>query len=550
MDSKKNNPRQWIFNSMAVSLPFIVLILVEIILRVCSYGYTTNLFVEDNSGKYYYLNPEISHKYFTIPENATQGNIELFPKVKKPGTIRIFVLGESSSVGFPYMHNGAFPRMLKYRLQFAYPTLNFEIINLSLTAVSSYTLYDFSKQLVNYKPDAVLIYAGHNEYYGALGVASSGIIGRNPILVRAMIAMREYKLGQLIFRLGSVLKGTDKKSTDYSLTLMQRMAHDQSIPYHSKLFQQGIHQFDTNMTDMLDLFSSHQIPVFISNLVYNQKDLKPFISNNGKFDANREFLSGNKAYDEKDYISAKNHYIKAKEYDELRFRAPEMINTLIKKYAVNNPGIHFVDAVKEFELHSPHAILDSTLLLEHVHPNLKGQQLISEAFYAELEKSGMLPDLKKNTHSLSITPNDYPFTAFDTFFGQTSMWLLKEQWPFNEPIPGEAPDHVRSYEEQMAGACAVKQINWFESMHSLYDYYKQKKDLGNALHIMEGLCLEFPYDEEYFQLAGKLSLIQHEEKKALFYLNRANEINPSADIRSLLVMIQHHNYPMNLNNFQ
>jgi len=83
------------------------------------------------------VKPEMSNRYFTIQENATKENYELFPKVKKKGTIRLFVLGESSSAGFPYMHNGAFPRLFKYRLQFEYPTVNFEIINLSLTAVNS-----------------------------------------------------------------------------------------------------------------------------------------------------------------------------------------------------------------------------------------------------------------------------------------------------------------------------------------------------------------------------------------------------------------------------
>ena len=543
MDTKKRNTRLWLFKTIAVLLPFLVLLLVEIILHLCHYGYDTSLFVEDKTGTYYHLNPEISKKYFTIPENATLGNYELFPKVKKKGTIRFFVLGESSSVGFPYMHNGAFPRMLKYRLQFEYPTVNFEIINLSLTAVNSYTLYDFSKQLVNYQPDAILIYAGHNEYYGALGVASTSSIGRNPYLIRAAIAFKDLKLGQLMFRIAAKLKGTDKKTTDYSLTLMERMAHEQSIPFNSTLYQQGIHQFDFNMTDMLDVFNNHHIPVYISNLVYNLKDLKPFISSTGKLSAGKQFTAGNKAYAEGDFITAKNHYILAKEYDELRFRAPEMINILIENYARNSTNVHFVDAIHEFESCSPHGIMDAALLLEHVHPTLKGQQLISDAFYKELKKSGVFPVMKENTHSVIITPEDYPFTDFDTFYGRISIWMLKELWPFNEPIPAEDPLHVRTFEEQLAGACAVKQLKWFESMRSLYDYYKQKQEMENALRVMEGLCLEFPYNDEYFLLAGKLSILRHNEKKALFYIDKANGLVATVEAKSLRAMVVKHHIP-------
>jgi lysophospholipase L1-like esterase len=550
LNIKKGNTRQRIFKTIAVLLPFFVLILVEIILRVCNYGYNTHLFIEDATGKYYHLNPEISQKYFTIRENATQGNYELFPKEKKAGTIRLFVLGESSSVGFPYMHNGAFSRMLKYRLQFACPDTNFEIINLSLTAVNSYTLYDFSKQLVNYQPDAVLIYAGHNEYYGALGVASTSRVGRNPLLIRAAIALKELKLGQLVFRLAAGLKGTDKKTTDYSLTLMERMAHEQSIPFNSTLYQQGIDQFNANMTGILNIFNKHHVPVFISNQVYNLKDLKPFINSNSILSANKQYESGNKAYAQGDYKAAKSHYILAKEYDELRFRAPEKINILIESYARNIGNVHFVDALHEFEDHSPHGIMDSTLLLEHVHPNLRGQQLISDAFYKELKKSGIIPEMKDTIHSLFIKQDDYPFTDFDRHYGQISIWLLKEQWPFNEPIPAEDPNHVRTFEEEQAGACAVKQQNWFEAMHSLYEFYKQKKELGKAMQIMEGLCLEFPYDEEYFLLAGKLGFMQNEQKKALFYVNKSIDIAPSSEAISLRKMIMNHQMPTGVNNFQ
>lgn len=498
---------------------------------------------------YYSLNPEISRKYFTIQENATQGNYELFLKKKKPGTLRFFVLGESSSIGFPYMHNGAFPRMLKYRLQFAYPNINFEIINLSLTAINSYSLFDFSKQLVNYQPDAILIYAGHNEYYGALGVASSSTFGRNPNWVRVMLKIKEFKLGQLIFSFAALLKGTDAKTTDFSLTLMERMAHDQSIYHNSTVFKQGIRQFDFNMTDLLKLFSDNNIPVFISNLVYNQKDLKPFISSTDSVSADKEFLSANIAYAKGDYQTAKNHYILAKEYDELPFRAPEMINVLIKKYATKKKEVYFVDAVSEFELHSPHGIMDSTLLLEHVHPNLKGQQLLSDAFYMKLDKSNILPFMIDKSLTKSIPPEDYPFTSFDTLFGQISIWLLKEQWPFNIPIPKEDPAHVKTFEEQMSGACAVRQIGWFDSMHSLYDYYKQKQDYGNALKIMEGLCLEFPYDQEYFLLSGKLSLIRNDKKKALFYVNKAIEINPDREAITLKELIINPHNLKRLNDF-
>jgi len=81
------------------------------------------------------------------------------------------------------------------------PGRNFEIINLSLTAVNSYTTLGFAREVVDYDPDAVLIYTGHNEYYGAPGVASTERVGDNPFLIHLTLRLREFRLFQLLTNL-------------------------------------------------------------------------------------------------------------------------------------------------------------------------------------------------------------------------------------------------------------------------------------------------------------------------------------------------------------
>ena len=77
-----------------------------------------------------------------------------------------------------------------------FPDRQFEIINLSLTAVNSYTVLGFARELVRYKPDAVLIYTGHNEFYGTLGVGSSSRIGNSTYVNRLMLQLRQLRLVQ------------------------------------------------------------------------------------------------------------------------------------------------------------------------------------------------------------------------------------------------------------------------------------------------------------------------------------------------------------------
>src|SRR5579863_5216066 len=272
--------RVLLFKAIAVLLPFMILILLEVGLRIFHYGHNLSLFVEYPGDKtFLVLNPNASKRYFNDPALAPTGNRELFKKEKDKNTCRIFVLGESTTIGYPYFHNGSFHRWLQYRLMQTFPDRHFEIINLSVTAVNSYTVLGFAKELVDYEPDAVLIYCGQNEYYGALGVGSTNRISGNSHIIQLMLRLRQWRVTQLIANLYEKMTGASAATKGYSgETLMRRMVADQQIAYGSKLYYRGIEQFRSNMDATLRLFSEHHIPVFISNLVSNERGLRPFIS--------------------------------------------------------------------------------------------------------------------------------------------------------------------------------------------------------------------------------------------------------------------------------
>jgi hypothetical protein len=172
-------------------LPVVLLVVMEMLLRLFHYGHDTSLFIRyPDNPDYWVMNKYAAERYFSDTVNETRGSIEPFSVLKSPNTFRIFVLGESTTAGYPYFHNGSFHRWLKYRLMRQYPGMHFEVVNVSLTAVNSYTVLDFGKQVVHYQPDAVLVYVGHNEYYGALGVGSTShiAISRWLVLLPAGIA--------------------------------------------------------------------------------------------------------------------------------------------------------------------------------------------------------------------------------------------------------------------------------------------------------------------------------------------------------------------------
>ncbi len=568
--------RGLIFKITAILLPVLILILIEFSLRIFQYGNNLDLFMEaPDRPDYLVLNPDAAKRYFINPAFAPTGNSELFKKNKEKSTLRIFVLGESTTIGYPYFHNGSFHRWLLYRLMHEFPDREFEIINLSLTAVNSYTVLGFAKEVVKYQPDAVMIYSGHNEYYGTLGVGSTNSVGNNSRIIQLVLALRNLRIVQLATGLFERTKNSSDLKKEFSgQTLMQRMVADQQIQYGSSLYEKGIEQFKSNMDKTLELFNKNGIPVFISNLVCNEMDLKPFVSifpdsaqlpgfnknfkegviafNKGDLDQAARFLKvadqiydghalcnyylGKLAYYEGDYIQAKKYFIRAKDLDGLRFRAPSEINDAIKNLCDKYKQAHLVDTEAAFDSISSNHIIGNGLILEHVHPNLTGYAIISDVFYKALKNEHIIPPAETNEMNLKELMRTMPVTDVDSLVGVYRISNLKRNWPFNEALSGDSPKVV-TVEEKMAYSVVNQHRLWPNAMEELYNYYFDSKDLPKAKTIMELLVLEHPTEIYFYDktanLYGKMGYFE----EAAFYFKRAFAISPTFEYAKTLFVI-------------
>ena len=191
-----------------------------------------------------------------------------------------------------------------------------------------------------------------------------------------------------------------------------------------------------------------------------------------------------------------------------------------------------------------------SLLLEHVHPNLTGYALLSDAFYQELEKTHFFSasggkDNAASTEgrqdtavemSLRQLMKDMPLTALDSLTGAYKIEKLKRNWPFNE---GSAKDSLPVIAEvqKLAYAVAFGKMRWQTAMDSLYGQYMAINDLVRARAIMEAMTLEHPQDAYYFEqtanICGKLNDLQ----QAAFYFRQAFELDASFErARTLFVL--------------
>jgi lysophospholipase L1-like esterase len=556
--------RKRLIKLIAISLPIIAILLIEGALRLFHYGYDASVFIPmPGKSDYLIFNPDASKRYFTDPLIATSGNKEPFLRTKPPGTTRIFVLGESTTIGYPYFHNGSFHRWLQYRLLQTNPEKKVEIINVALTAINSYTVLGFAKEVAKQQPDAVLIYTGHNEYYGALGVGSTNRLNGSPALINTLLWLRQWRLVQLFSRtLSAITRIFTSAPSKAGKTRMELMVADQQIAYGSPLYTRGIRQFRDNMDATLAIFEKKQIPVFLSNLISNLRDQRPLASTtavhspdtradnpdtrtqssdttaHGPDSTDAQYIYGlaTAAWQRGDYTTAKQDFLLAKDLDALRFRAPETLNeiidTLCKKYHTNT---HLVDTRAAFDSASEHGIPGDKLLLEHVHPNLAGYALMSDVFYHALLDYGILPSPDTNASlTLQKLTTDMPITRVDSLSAAFRIDNLKHNWPFNTTGHDNGPPsrqayHLTTEESDLAYALAFEHLPWEEAMRQLYDYYSKTEDWTRAAGVMEALCLEHPTETEFLEKTAMLYGKGGSTKKAIQYFRRAFDRQPSFD---------------------
>jgi tetratricopeptide (TPR) repeat protein len=83
-------------------------------------------------------------------------------------------------------------------------------------------------------------------------------------------------------------------------------------------------------------------------------------------------------------------------------------------------------------------------------------------------------------------------------------------------------------------------------MDSLYNYYIGEKDFANARKVVEGLILEHPTEEAYYEKAANLSGELKDDEKAAYYFRRSFSITPSFEkARKIFVLYLRLDRPAN-----
>ncbi|MGD1077691.1 MAG: hypothetical protein ABR881_05155 [Candidatus Sulfotelmatobacter sp.] len=415
-EGRSGGKRYWPQIASAVLVPVLLLGVIEGALRLFGVGFPTDLTVPCTvKGQ-----PAACYNLFFPAPFFPPGMIKTpqaysIPAEKPPGTFRIFVLGESAAMGDPDPAY-AFSRYLEVMLRERYPLMKFEVVNTGSVAINSHVLLPVAEGLAKQRPDVFIIYSGNNEVVGPYGpgtaLTSSGM---SLPVIRSSIFVRSTRIGQVLTKVG-----TQKKEWGG-----MEMFLDKQVRENSPLMKHSYENFEKNLRDTVEVARRSGARVIVSTVATNLKDCGPFsslhredlgpddlrswtalVQQGADLESARSYDEALKAYlaaakiDDQfaelefriaqnlwlqgDYAGAKQHFLRARDLDTLRFRADSKINDINRSVASSSAGAELVDAEAIFFKASSNGIIGSDLVYEHVHMAPLGNYLLARAMFLQI----------------------------------------------------------------------------------------------------------------------------------------------------------------------
>lgn len=517
------------FYLVTVLAPFILFAFIEVALRVAGYGAPDPTFipVPGSEGKLLFLNPDLTRRYFKGATFVPQSINDVFTVVKDPNILRIFILGESSAAGFPYEPNGSFSRFLALKLKLLYPQKKFEVVNLGIAAINSYAILDILDDVIAQKPDLVLVYTGHNEFYGAMGAASLTAIGGSPGATRFILTMNNLRTMKLISSIFS-----SKNEPPAAPGLMESLAKDKLVPLDSDLYNAGVDQFRHNLSAIFESLKKAGIPVIAGTLVSNLLDQAPFYPELSG--AGEAFKKGKDLFAKEKYAEAAVELTKAKDLDQLRFRAPSVFNKIISEVAAANGfGLVAVDSV--FASNSKGMITGNDLMTDHLHPNLKGYSLLADIFIAGATSRGLIkdqPSFPPGSGTLdSLVKLNFPFSQLDSAIAFYRLAGITSQWPFNRSGKKPSLEEIKkpvNFIDSLAIKSARGEINWDAAHTAAADHFVAKGDAKSVEMEYRVLISQFNYLPKFYNAFANALMVLHEYERAAGVLKASYGVKPEA----------------------
>jgi tetratricopeptide (TPR) repeat protein len=514
-----------------------------------------------DSVELYQVNRKYLKKYFPTSVTAIpELKPELFRKHKNKKQFRIMCLGESSMLGTPYQMTCTIPAILRKELARLFPDYEFEVVNLGASAINSNVIVDLVKEAIEYSPDLVIVYMGHNDFYGPDGVGASFFQNHVPSTIQLGYKLRELSIVQLVRQ--ALSSPVPPPNPDAGNNLMMQVSQQHMVSLQSSESRRIIQLFAHNLTTVIQLLRDHTIPLIVGDVTSNL-DFPPFISDTLKGmrtmdvvqkDLSEQYAQGHYqsleqqlfGYLLQDSTNALANYWLGKVYlargmpeegrrrlmlardnDLLKFRAPSVIDTILRRICMEEQ-VPLVSIDSLFAASTKSGIAGNDLFWEHLHPNPRGYYLIATAFLQKLLdlNLGALDARYSMTH---VVPFDYDSLGIcwlELAYGDLSIKHLTSQWPFSNYLTSSIVFDTSDAElQRIARETYNRSIVWEEGCYRSAQYFWRNGKLQAARTTYQALVDDNPMNYYASYLMGNLLVQLGEKASAAKYFENSIRVN-------------------------
>jgi len=348
-----------------------------------------------------------------------------FRRDKPANGFRVFVVGDSSALGFPFGPEFAFSRFLQERLAAAMPERTVEVVNCAMNGSASWHARKIVDEIVQYKPDVLIVYVGHSDWITPAPETISPVI-------RAVSQLRFYQLAVVAgqswqrWRQGPLdVQRINSRAEPYGQA-RDRARGTQTLTERDR--ESVTARFTDNLRAIIAAGQAVGARVVVSGLVQNLSDFPPGASRHRpdlsaadrqrwreaidhadvrmraqdwqgalaalqaaeQIDAHPailHYLRGRCLQALGDYTGAAAAYQRASDLDGAPLGAPSQFDSVIRG-VVEQTGVEFVDVRTALVDASPNGLVGHEFFFDYVHPSIAGHAAIGRALAAALGAAG------------------------------------------------------------------------------------------------------------------------------------------------------------------
>jgi len=359
-------------------------------------------------------------------------NYQEFSAPKSREGFRIFSLGGSSTFGFPWGADVAFPRLLGDALGASWPDRQVESINSGAMSYGTHRLRILVRELLEYEPDVLIVYSGHNEFVEERFYRD--VLGRRTGLDPAKRMLYRWRLYSVLIRARERARSAataptpGERSTGELIGL--DVVREETVGVGETEVARVLARLEENLRALIDAGAEAGVPIVLCTVPSNVEGWAPNGSSFGsgvspedrrvverQLRAARTSLEGNQveaavrelesardlapghaevhyrlgqAYQALErWKDARNSFERARDTDSQPARAIGPINETIRRVAASSGAI-LVDVERRLGEHTTHGLLGFNLFEDYVHPKPRGHQLIALEIWRIFQERGLV----------------------------------------------------------------------------------------------------------------------------------------------------------------